>query len=71
MLLWEDVLPGDIRRSALEDLVFQLKLPRPAAQLSSFFSVLVSLTGLPFSSASACAIQFRRHDSLMPRSLAI
>src|SRR5690348_5678784 len=38
---------------------------------SSFFSALVSFTGLPFSSASAWAIQFRRHESLMPRSLAI
>src|SRR5260370_32485331 len=39
--------------------------------VSSFFSPLLSFAAPPFLSASAWAIQFRRHDSLIPRSFAI
>ena len=31
---WENFLPGEIRRGALEDLISQLELPRSTAQLS-------------------------------------
>jgi hypothetical protein len=69
-LLWEDARPREIGRGALEDLVFQLKVPVLAPQHGQLlFSPLVSSTRLPLS--SAWAIQFRGHDLLMPRSLAI
>src|SRR5260370_24683867 len=43
-------------------------LLRRRSTVSSFFSPLLSFAAPPFSSASAWAIQFRRHDSLIPRS---
>src|SRR5690606_31588257 len=48
-LLWEDVLPGEISRRSLEDLVFHLKLPITAPQLGEF---LLLLTGQPLGVAS-------------------